>query len=70
MKAVLWLVRFFLIVASVAGVFFSGYLLTLFAPSREHQAVALLLLAASLLNSLYLMLHDRSWLLKRVRRAG
>ena len=70
MKAILWLVRFFLIVASVAGVFFSGYLLTLFAPSREHQAVALLLLATSLLNSLYLMLHDRSWLLKRVRRAG
>ncbi len=70
MKAVLWLVRFFLIIASGAGVFFSGYLLTLFAPSREHQAVALLLLATSFLNGLYLMLHDRSWLLKRVRRAG
>lgn len=69
MKVALWLVRLFLIVASVAGVFFSGYLLTLFAPSREHQAVALLLLAISLLNGLYLMLHDRPWIVKRMRRA-
>ena len=69
MKATLWLVRLFLIVASVAGVFFCGYLFMLFAPSREHQAVALLLLATSLLNALYLTLHDRSWLVKRMRRA-
>ena len=52
MKVVLWLVRLCLIVASIAGVFFCGYLFMLFAPSREHQAVALLLLATSLLNGL------------------
>jgi len=69
MKVVLRLVRLFLIVASIAGVFFCGYLFMLFAPSREHQVVALLLLATSLLNGLYLTLHDRPWLVKRMRRA-
>ena len=66
MKVVLLLVRLFLIVASIAGVFFCGYLFMLFAPSREHQAVALLLLAISLLNGLYLTLHDRAGLAKRM----
>ena len=60
MRQMFWLLRVFLILASGAGVLFCAYLFMLFSPSREHQIVALAMLAISFLNGLYLVLHDRA----------